>query len=189
MEKITEKNLKQLIEKIRQGDSHALQKYIKQYERLVAGIVFRMIPHSADREDVCQDIFIKAYQNLAGFRFECKMSTWIAKIAYHTCLNMLSKKRERPVDVQKSLYAALPEEERPDFLTENQDLKWRLDREIAGMNVHYRTILTLYHMNKLNYQEIGSVMNLPEGTVKSYLHRARRELKTRLLLKYEREEL
>ena len=84
---------KRLIDKILAGDNNAFKSLIEEYQRLVSHIVFRMINREADREDICQDIFIKVFQNLAEFKFESKLSTWIAKIAYNRCINFLEKKR------------------------------------------------------------------------------------------------
>ena len=77
----------------------------------------------------------------------------------------------------------------PDIEAESRDLSERLQKEIRKMDVRYRTILTLYHLEEMSYTEIGAIMNLPAGTVKSYLFRARKQLKERLLMQYEREEL
>src|SRR6185436_14894482 len=75
------------------GEGDAFKILIKQYERLVLQIVFRMVKREVDREDLCQDIFLKVYDKLQGFRFGSKLSTWIGSIAYNTCVNHLRKNR------------------------------------------------------------------------------------------------
>jgi len=77
----------------------------------------------------------------------------------------------------------------PDEAAVLGDLSARVQREIDHLPIQFRTILTLYHLEQMKYQEIAEVMQLPEGTVKSYLFRARKLLKQRLLNKYRREEL
>lgn len=136
---------------------------------------------------------MKVYQNLSVFQFEAKLSTWIAKIAYNRCLDFLEKKRAllyddfsfegNPVD-NFSANDILPDES-----AEKKDLSIRLQTEIEKMPVQYRTILTLYHLDEMSYAEISEIMQLPEGTVKSYLFRARRLLKEKLMSKYQKEEL
>ncbi|MDD3731276.1 MAG: sigma-70 family RNA polymerase sigma factor [candidate division Zixibacteria bacterium] len=69
---------------------------MNQYLRLVNHVVFKMVSNDCDREDICQDVFIKAYQNLGSFKFDAKLSTWLARIAYNTCLNHLEKKNKFP---------------------------------------------------------------------------------------------
>lgn len=182
-----------LVAKIIAGDARAFKSFILQYQRLVSHIVFRMIFNQADREDICQDVFVKVYQNLKEFNFESKLSTWIAKIAYNTCINYLEKKKVLLMDdltsEGQSLDRCSADDILPDESVEKNDLSFRLQAEMEKMPVHFRTILTLYHLDEMSYCEISEIMQLPEGTVKSYLFRARRLLKKKLLSKYQKEEL
>jgi RNA polymerase sigma-70 factor (ECF subfamily) len=148
-----------------------------------------MIANNADREDLCQEIFFKVYRSLPSFRLECKISTWIGRIAYNTCINHLQKMRTPLYEDHKSISNIATEAQQPDIFIEEKDISTRVQTEINKMDVRYRTILTLYHLNEMSYSEIGEIMNLPEGTVKSYLFRARRQLKERLMSKYREEEL
>ena len=175
------------------GNKKAFESIVEQHQRLVSHIVFRMIQNAADQEDICQDVFLKVYQNLRGFQFESKLSTWIARIAYNTCLSYLEKKRVPLFDdlssEEKTIETVSDCSYRPDQLVEGKETSFVLRSEIEKMPVHYRTILTLYHLDQMSYSEIGETMELPEGTVKSHLFRARRLLKERLLAKYRREDL
>ena len=83
----------QAIERVLAGDSEAFRVIVENHRRLVGHIVFRMVPRRTDREDLCQDVFVKVYRNLGGFKFESRLSTWIARIAHNTCLNFLEKKK------------------------------------------------------------------------------------------------
>lgn len=182
-----------LISRIKGGDKQAFQTLIEEYQRLVAHIVFRMVNNESDREDLCQDVFLKVYQHLDGFRFESKFSTWIARIAYNVTLNYLQKKKVPLFDDHTPDEVSIEEvsggDQQPDAWTENKDRAQMLNDAIENLDVHYRTIITLYHLDQMSYSEIGEIMNLPEGTVKSYLFRARQQLKKRLMTKYKREEL
>jgi RNA polymerase sigma factor (sigma-70 family) len=184
---------KDLLHKITEGDTEAFQVLIEQYQRLVAHIVFRMVMNSADRQDLCQDIFLKIYENLNQFQFHSKLSTWIARIAYHLCLNYLKKKKvplfEDQFPSTMTMDSLAAESSAPDQALQSLDLYDRMSVEIQKIPVQYRTILTLYHLDEMSYAEIAKVMDLPEGTVKNYLFRARRFLKHNLLLKYQKEEL
>jgi RNA polymerase sigma-70 factor (ECF subfamily) len=152
-----------------------------------------LISNHADREDLCQDIFVKVYQNLGGFQFESKFSTWIAKIAYNTCLNYLKKKKVplyedlAPADDTIDNFESASQS--ADSFAISTDINARLQQEIESLPVQYRTILTLYHLDEMSYTEISEILGMPDGTVKNYLFRARKLLKERLNAKYEVEEL
>ncbi len=187
------KDCKPLIDKIVSGDTRAFQALIKKYQRLVSHIVFRMVSSESDREDLCQGIFIKVYQNLSNVQSESKISTWIARIAYNTTINYLKKEKIPPFEDcshdGQSIEGYQSNTTPPDEFAEDSDLAQRLHNEIKRLPVQFRTIVTLYHLDEMSYAEIGEIMGLPEGTVKSYLFRARKLLKKRLTSKFQLEEL
>lgn len=187
------KNPKVLVEKILSGDTEEFRILIEEYQRLVSHVVFRMIPKQADQEDICQDVFIQVYQNLGNFKFESKLSTWIARIAYNRCINYLEKKKTPLFDDlspdEESFETQSEDSIAPDTFSEHHDRSSRLQVEIDKLPIQYRTILTLYHLDEMKYHEIAKILELPEGTVKSYLFRARKLLKQRLTAKYQPEEL
>ncbi len=177
---------KLLLETIVSGDPQAFRPFIQKYERLVGHIVSRMVRNRADREDLGQEIFIKIYKSLPQFQFRSKISTWVAQIAYHTCLNYLQKKRialladlsgEEEADPLSLVVDDMP---RPDQWTENREMGRYMQAAMQSLAPAYATVLTLYHVDELKYQEIAQVMELPEGTIKSYLFRARKMVKERL---------
>ncbi|KPJ48629.1 MAG: hypothetical protein AMJ41_04575 [candidate division Zixibacteria bacterium DG_27] len=184
---------KALVEKILASDKGAFRTLVERYQRLVSHVVFRVIPNDADREEVCQEVFLKVYENLPGFRFESKISTWIATIAYNTSVSYLEKMKAHRYE------GICPENEPweevsgnnvlPDEYAQARDLSLRLAREIDKLPILYGTILSLYHLEGMSYNEIRQILQLPEGTVKSYLFRARKLLKKRLSARYQREEL
>jgi RNA polymerase sigma-70 factor (ECF subfamily) len=182
---------KRLVEKILTGDSTAFTELVEKYQKLVSHLVFRMLPRSADHEDVCQDIFIKIYRNLGYFQFHSRLSTWIAKITFNTCVNYLNKKKTGLyADFTDADLDALPANlAGPAADAEQKDTASHLKLLIEQLPVHYRTILTLFHLEEMSYQEICEVTEMPEGTVKNYLFRARKLLKESLLANYPEEVL
>lgn len=192
------------IEKIIAGDMRAFQALVEDYQRLVCHVVFRMVHNEEDREEICQDVFVKVYQNLSKFEQKSKLSTWIGRIAYNTCINYLKKKKvplyEDLAPAESGESGSGPNKESyldrvpggaklADETVSDKEMYKFLHEEIAQLPVQYRAILTLYHMDDLSYQEIGEIMSLPDGTVKSYLFRARKLLKERIIEKYPAEEL
>ncbi len=84
---------KSLVNAVIAKKEHAYRILISRYEKLVIHIVFKMIDHQHDREDLCQDIFLKVFNKISSFRFQSKLSTWIGNIAFNTCLNFLKRKK------------------------------------------------------------------------------------------------
>ncbi len=184
---------KLLIEKSLAGDRNAFKALIEANQRLVMHVVYKMVSNRSDVEDICQDVFVKVYQNLTGFKHDSKLSTWIAKIAYNTTINYLEKKKVPLFDdlspEEVTLDHLSGNGTAPDEFSEQGELSGILQDQIDHLPVQFRTILTLYHLDEMSYKEIGEIMDLPEGTVKSYLFRARKLLKDSLLSKYEEKEL
>lgn len=192
----------QLVERVLNGDQQAFQVIIKNTEGLVAQIVFKMIRNREDRKDIVQDVYLKAYHNLPKFRFQSKLSTWVGQITYNTCLNFLEKKKE--VLLENKFDDDLPMEDKLELLDNRfldiynneieiaihrKELSALLIEEVDNLSPIYRTLITLYHSGELSYANIGEITQLPEGTVKNYLYRARKAIKERLLAKFKRSEL
>lgn len=182
-----------LIRRILEGDTNSFRILMQENQRLVCHIVFRMIREKSDREDLCQEVFLKVYQNLASFQFGSKLSSWIAKIAYHSCIDFL-KKSKKYTQKHISLEDTFPQElaetgNSPDESMQKEEVHLSLQKEIEKLPPHYRAILTLFHLEEKSYAEISQIMQLPEGTVKSYLFRARKVLRKKLAWKYERKEI
>jgi len=153
-----------------------------------------MISNETDREDLCQDIFVKVYRNLGGFRFDSKLSTWIARIAFTTCLNYIEKKKlplyeDSSPEGQTIDDCAAVKGSDPASWTGERQTSVKVCEEIDQLPVIYGTILSLFHLQDMSYAEIGDILRMPSGTVKSYLFRARKMLKERLQVRYSLEEL
>ncbi len=183
----------QLVEEILGGNKELFRLFISRYERLVRHVVSRMLTNSTDCDDLAQDVFVKVYQNLSGFQFNSKLSTWVGRIAYNSCLNHLDKKRALLVGDLGSDDVTMDSWSDPGSITEglaeNNDIAVRISTEIDRLPVIYGTILSLFHLQEMRYAEIAELLSLPEGTVKSYLFRARKMLKERLIGQYDWEEL
>ena len=184
---------KELVSKILSGDLGYFEVFVEKYKRLVSHVVFRLISNSAEREDLCQDVFLKIYKNLKNFTFEAKLSTWIAKIAYNTSINHLEKKKaslfEDFTPEGETIDSLSGSMSFPDEIAVEKNISDLLHAEIEKLPPVYRTIITLYHLDEMSYGEIVDITGLPEGTVKSYIFRARQLLKKRLLEKYHPEEI
>jgi RNA polymerase sigma-70 factor (ECF subfamily) len=190
---------KYLIEQVLAGNTVAFSTIIKNTERLVAQIVFKMIANNEDRKDIAQDIYLKTFKKLESFRFQSKLSTWIGQIAYNTSLNYLKKKKliflEYKLDneTQEEALENLSNNINLDNDTEKKifqkELSEILSFETEKIQPIYKLLINLYHSEELSYNEISQITQLPEGTVKNYLFRARKTLKENLLLIHKKEDL
>lgn len=178
-----------MIRQVLAGDKDAFRLLVENYQNLVAHVVFRMVKCREDREDICQDVFMKIYQNLPNFRGQSKLSTWIARIAYNTCINHLEKKRALVSDdLLIENYVSENSDDSVHKDIEEGDIKEKLTALIELLPEIFRIVITLYHLEGMKYQEISQVLDKPEGTIKSYLYRARQLLKVALEKKYYKEE-
>ncbi|MBX2899449.1 MAG: sigma-70 family RNA polymerase sigma factor [Cyclobacteriaceae bacterium] len=173
---------KALVAQVLQGDRQAFRMLIKQHEKLVSHMIGRLVNTPEDREELCQDVFLKVFNKLNEFTFQSKLSTWIATIAYRHGINHLRK--------QKLNVSDLPEDEATieRFITIDDASERLAEKEIEEIVLrlieklppHYKGILTLYHVQEMTYPEIVEITGLPEGTVKNYLFRARQLLKEKV---------
>lgn len=180
-----------LVARVLTGDMQAFMLLIKQHERLVAHMVGRLVKNEEDREELCQDVFIRVHDKLSEFTFQSKLSTWIATIAWRYGINHLRKK--------KIFFSDLPEEEaftkrfieelNPESITEERDLDDFVLKLVNKLPLQYKIVITLFHVEGMTYPEIGEITGMPEGTVKSYLFRARNLLKEKVKMYLGKEEL
>ena len=191
-----------LVDRVLSGETNVFGILIKNTENLVAKIIFEMIVNEGDRKDIAQDVYIKAYQKLPGFKFQSKLTTWIGQICYNTCIDHLRKKKllfadsifetetDSSNDILDMMNTAQGNFDEPvDTLVIGKNISEIVKKKIEKLPPIYKTLISLYHNEELSYDEIGTITGLPVGTVKSYLFRARRVLKNDLLLHYKKEDL
>ena len=174
-------NEKEVVTKILKGDMRAFELLVKQYERLVFHVTNRLIREQEDVEDICQEVFIKVHKGLFRFNFQSKLSTWIAQVTYFTAINYLKKYKngrvnEYPDDIENYHFT----NDNPEQLLTKKEVANYVEQLILQLPETYRTVITLYHLNEFSYEEIGEITGLPEGTIKSYLFRARKLLKEKV---------
>lgn len=192
----------QLVAQVLGGNTAAFGQIVQRTEGLVTQMIFKMIRQPADRPDIAQEVYLKVFKNLAGFKFQAKLSTWVGQITYNTCLHYLEKKHLVLVNSAEPAPEDPPEEGRrappplvagPDYDPETtlfgHDLAGILGTAIEQLPPLYRTLISLYHQQELSYEEIVQITSLPDGTVKNYLFRARKFLKQQLLARYQRDDL
>lgn len=180
----------ELMARVRAGNQRAFAELIDRYKARVFHTTLRMLGNREDAEEAAQDTFLRAYRGLENFREEASFSTWIYRICVNACLNLLeSRKRFKAQELERTPATALPCIVSPEFELEDSDLQARVFAAVEKLPVKYQTVLILYHLQHLTYQEIAEILKIPMNSVKTHLFRARAMLRERLLRTIPTEEL
>ena len=163
------------------NDSSAFERLLLKYQDKVYNFCCRYLGNEADASDCTQEIFIRVYQNLSGFRFEAKFSTWLYRITLNTCKNMKSSKQYRiqqrsiPIDPEltNNRQPTTNNGFNPEFQIQNKELNRLLQHAIDTLKGKQKTILILRDIEGHSYEEIADITGLKPGTVRSTLNRAR----------------
>jgi RNA polymerase sigma-70 factor (ECF subfamily) len=182
----------QVIELARKGREPAYRELIGRYQRPVFSLIYRMVRDREKSEDLTQETFIKVLNAIDRYDPAFKFSSWIFKIAHNTSLDHLRKKEPQTLSMHGSPNARTDAEIEassinpegtglnPEEYTASKELGSEIDRAIARLRPEYRTAIVLCHIEGRPYEEIAEIMAVPLGTVKTYIHRARNELKKQL---------
>lgn len=178
-----------LIDRLVAHDERAFYSLVRAYERRVFALVLRMVGNRAEAEDLAQEVFVQVFRSVALFRGDSKLSTWIFRIAVNLCKNRNKYLRIRRADAQQPLDgdegSALVQNgasttgqfARPDEMMAGRQVEQIVQRAILELEPSFRECLLLRDVEDMSYEEIASVTGLPEGTVKSRIHRARAQLR------------
>lgn len=177
------------IERLRRHDEAAFDELVKRHGPRVFALVQRMIGDRAEAEDLTQEVFVSVFKAIGEFRGDAKLSTWIHRVAINHCHNRRKYlgRRARPGKEAwddgthdpdgSSVHAPLTTSvARPDQQAEGNETERLVQRALLALTEDHRQLVVLRDVEGLAYDEIGRITGLPEGTVKSKLHRARAEL-------------
>ena len=180
----------ELISRAKQGDMQAFEELILQLEKIVYNVAFRMMNHSEDARDLSQEVFLKAYKNLEKFDERSSFSTWLYRITTNTCIDEMRKRKGKQ---SYSLEAELENEEgsmQRQVVSEEETPEERLLREegkseilqaLDTLSEEHKAAVILRDIRGMSYEEISEIIELPMGTVKSRISRARNQLKAEIL--------
>jgi RNA polymerase sigma-70 factor (ECF subfamily) len=164
----------ELVERALDGAEPAYRELVQRYERPVFAVIVRMVRDPARAEELAQDTFVKAFAALHTYDIGRSFSTWLLSIAHHAAVDHL---RKRAIDTTEFTDdVADRREPSPETLLERAELATALQDAIGRLRPEYRELIALQYDNELGYAAIAEITGLPVGTVKSYLHRARKEL-------------
>jgi RNA polymerase sigma-70 factor (ECF subfamily) len=181
-----------LIREAQQGNTAAFEELVRQYDRAVLRLAIHLTGSQEDGQDICQEAFLRAYINLARFRFECSFYTWIYRIVTNLCLDHLRKKNSRGRDVTTIVSPDGEEDEvlnrmpdhRPGASPERslvgRELRRCILHALGRLSPRERMVFELKHYHGLKLRTVAGILNTTEGTIKSTLFRATHRLRNEL---------
>ena len=176
----------------RGGEEVAYRELVRRYERPLFSLLYRMVRDRELAEDLAQETFVKALNAIESYRPEYKFSSWIFKIANNAAIDQLRRRELDTLSLEGSPHAETPEaieatalqigdrQESPLDEVEARELGGEIEAAIAKLRPEYRSCILLRHVEGRAYEEIAEILGLPLGTVKTYIHRARNELRREL---------
>ncbi len=177
---MTREEERALIDRVLAGETEQFEKLVKANEKAVYNLALRMLGSEQDALDASQEAFFRAYRALDRFRGGSKFSVWLYRVTGNICLDMLRKagrRRESSLTDGENEDLDLPDERfDPQRELEKKEQRQAVRRGLAKLGPDFRQVLILRDINGLSYEEIGRVLDLEAGTVKSRIFRARRKL-------------
>lgn len=174
------------------GRDDAFRELVRRYERPVFSLIYRMVRDRELAEDLAQDAFIKVLNHIDRYRPEFKLSSWLFKIANNVAIDHLRRRQLDTISMSGSPHALTADaieatsfevagqQETPLQEMEARELGSAIEQAIARLRPEYRSCIMLRHVEGRSYEEIAATLDLPLGTVKTYIHRARNELRKAL---------
>ena len=180
----------ELLSRAKKGDRDAFSALMVSVQDTVYRFLLRMTENEEDALDLSQETFLQAYTELSRFRGDCRFSSWVCRIAYNKCIDLMRKQKRRPTEPMTQLTTDGEETEtefpdlryEPQTELERRELRRVLRDAVASLPEDQRKVLELREYGDLSYEDIAAILKLPVGTVRSRLARAR-ERAAKLLLK------
>ena len=173
----------ELVNRVVMGETQLFRFLIERHQQHIFNLCYRMLQQFEEADDATQDTFLKAYRSLKQFRGDARLKTWLCRIARNVCLNRLRHERMVPLDERlpvEGRFQLIDSKPSPLELIEQQEIQSTVHGAINELPPPYRLVITLFHLDGLSYEEISHVMEIPMGTVKTHIFRARRLLKSKL---------
>ena len=171
-------NERELIERCRLGDEGAFQELVDRYKDLVFALIARTVPDRSRAEDIAQDVFLRIHRGLPYFRGEARLSTWIYRIVANVCLQDHARAAGTApavsLDDERGVHATPSAADRQ---FGDLELRDRLEKAIARLPANYRLLIAAHYLKGVRYEDLAEALQLPLGTVKTQLYRAKQQLR------------
>lgn len=178
----------ELIKSALQGNQEAYKQLLERHRHAIFHIAYKIVRNSEEAADLVQETFMKAFASLATYRFEYRFSTWLYRIAANNAIDLLRKRKiealslDQPVETRDgSVELQLPDwTHNPEFDFTRKQRRISIDEAIESLPDKYREVIVYRHSEDKSYDEIARILDIPVGTVKARIFRARELLKRKL---------
>lgn len=175
---------REIINDIRAGQPRRFGLLVERHKDRAMTLALRLVKHREDAEELVQDAFVKAFHSLDRFRGDARFSTWFYRILYNLCMTRVTRRKERFVGIGDEDVLDAVRTDEPDAGIDEQleaeELRQTISSEIDGLPEKYRSAVVLFYVQEMSYEEMSSVLDVPLGTVKTNLFRARSLLRARV---------
>jgi RNA polymerase sigma-70 factor, ECF subfamily len=165
-----------LIARCQQGDEQAFRELVDRYKDLVFGLIARSSVERSRVDDLAQDVFLKIHRGLPYFRGDARLTTWIFRIVLNL-LSQESQRRRASREVALDLELPSHEPQSRDRAMTDLELRDRLEKAMARLPANYRLLVAGHYLNDVKYEDLAEALDIPIGTVKTHLHRAKKQLR------------
>jgi RNA polymerase sigma-70 factor (ECF subfamily) len=162
-----------LVRRAKRGNAEAFSTLVRRHQHTVYSLALRYMRDPALAEDMAQEAFLKGFRLLKGFRGDCRFSTWMYRVTCSVCLTEIARRSRRgevPLDASHAEEGVEPD-------PVSKDSAELVRRCVTRLPERYATIVTMYYLDQAPYEEIAAAMDIPVGTLKTWMFRARKELR------------
>jgi RNA polymerase sigma-70 factor (ECF subfamily) len=177
---VTDPDDQELLDRARNGDPAAFDTIVDRFERRVFAVALRIVRHHEDARDVTQEVFVTALRALKGFRGDAQLSTWFHRVAVNASLDLVRKRRRRDHSNMDELAEHASPGPGPEAEAIESVRAREVHRALGLIPPDQRALIVLHDLQELDYAECAEALEIPLGTVKSRLHRARLALARQL---------
>jgi RNA polymerase sigma-70 factor (ECF subfamily) len=163
----------ELLDRFRAGDGKAFDEIVTRYERRVFAIAIRICRHHEDARDVTQDVFVTALRTLSGFRGDAQLSTWLHRVTVNASLDLVRRRSRREGPAVEEMSDQPADEPGPESQAIGSVRAREVHRALGRLAPDQRAVIVLHDLQGFDYAEVAATLEVPVGTVKSRLHRAR----------------
>ena len=178
-------NEQELVERIQRGEQGAFQEFVERYKKKVYYMAYDLTSNHHDAEDLSQEVFIKVYRSLKGFRGESRLNSWLYRITINAHLNKKRKKSLSAMELQEDFSQAQSDtnlhgtgafERNPEHHAAASVVQKHIDQALEKLSPRERSVFVLRHYKEMSLKEVAATLEISEGTVKSLLFRSLRKM-------------